>query len=283
MKHDVDSALDDCLALLQSGQATLDECLARYPDLAADLRPLLEMATEVSHVPLPASSPAAFAAGKRRMLQTLAEKKRRQPVSLSPFSHYTGWIKTLFGKRERTTMQRRTPVFQFALATAMALVLLVAGGFLFRSWLGTVVTQTATLDDVGGVVEVLPAGSNTWQPAEPGRRVMTGDRIRTGTSSVVTLAFFDGSTTSLAAKTELTVSQLSARRDGHDKVIVLHQWIGRTYNRVQRLPDTASRFEIETPTAPSLAASDTPASAHDRRNPRTHRDEEAGSANRGAN
>jgi hypothetical protein len=213
MKHDVDSALDDCLALLQSGQATLTECLARYPNLAADLRPLLEMATEVSRVPLPASSPAAFAAGKRHMLQTLAEKKRRQPISLSPFSHYTGWIKTLFGKRERTTMQRRTPVFQFALASVMALVLLVAGGFLFRSWLGTVVTQTATLDDVGGVVEVLPAGSNTWQTAEPGRRVMTGDRIRTGTSSVVTLAFFDGSTTSLAAKTELTVSGSQDRTD----------------------------------------------------------------------
>jgi hypothetical protein len=249
MKHDVDSALDDCLALLQSGQATLGECLARYPDLAADLRPLLETAIEVCHVPLPASSPAAFTAGKRHMLQALAEKKRRQPVSPSPVSRYAGWIETLFGGKERTTMRKRTPAFQFALATAAALVLLVAGGFLLRSWLGTVVTQTATLADVSGVVEVLPAGSNTWQPVEPGRRVTTGDRIRTRASSAVTLAFFDGSTTSLAAKTELTVSQLSGRRDGHDKIIVLHQWVGRTYNRVQRLLDPASRFEIETPTA----------------------------------
>ncbi len=250
MKHDVDIVLDECLTLLQSGQATLDECLARYPDLAADLRPLLEMAIEVRRVPLPASSPAAFAAGKYRMLQALAEKKRRQPVSPSPFSRYAGWMETLFGRKERITMQKRTLVFQFARATAMAaLVLLVAGGFLLRSWLGAVVTQTAALTNVSGVVEVLPAGSNTWQPAEPDRRVTTGDRIRTGTSSAVTLAFFDGSTTSLAAETELTVSQLSGRRDGRGKVIVLHQWLGRTYNRVQRLLDPASRFEIETPTA----------------------------------
>ena len=249
MKRDVDSALDDCLALLRSGQATLGECLARYPDLVADLRPLLETAIEVSCVPLPSSSPADFAAGKHRMLQALAQKKRRQSVPPSPFSRYVGWIETLFGKKERTTMQKRTLVFQFALATATLLVLLIAGGLLLQSWMETVVTQVATLADVSGVVEVLPAGGNAWQLAGPGRRLTTGDRIRTGDSSAVTLAFFDGSTTSLASKTELTVSQLSARRDGHDKVIVLHQWIGRTYNRVQRLLDPASRFEIETPTA----------------------------------
>jgi len=145
--------------------------------------------------------------------------------------------------------QKRMPAFQFALAAALALVLLFTGGLWFRSWRGTVVAQRATLVDVSGVVEVLPAGSDAWQLAAPGTHVTTGDHIRTGASSAVTLVFFDGSATNLAADTKLTMSQLSGRRDGRSKVIVLHQWMGRTYNRVQRLLDAASRFEIETPTA----------------------------------
>ena len=249
MKQYLTETLDECLALLQSGQATLGECLARYPDHAADLRPLLETAIEVKNVPRPTSRPTAFAAGKQRMLQTLAEKKRRQPVSPSPLSRYAGWMETLFGKKERMTMQKRIPVFKFAMAGATILVLLIAGGFTLRFWLSTAVAQTATLTDVSGVVQVMPTGTGAWQLAEPGSRITPGDSIRTGASSAVTLAFFDGSATTLDAETEVTVSQLFSRRDEHDKIIILHQWVGRTRNRVQRLLDPASRFEIETPTA----------------------------------
>lgn len=249
MKQNLIEALDKSLTLLQSGQATLGECLVRYPDHASDLRPLLETAIEVQSAPRLTSRSTAFAEGKHRMLQTLAEKKRRQPVSLSIFSRYAGWMETLFGKKERMTMQKRTPVFQLAMAGATILVLLIAGGFTLRFWLSTAVAQTATLADVSGVVQVLPAGTDAWQLAEPGSRITPGDSIRTGASSAVTLAFFDGSATTLDAETEVTVSQLFSRRDGHDKIIILHQWVGRTRNRVQRLLDPASRFEIETPTA----------------------------------
>ena len=253
MEQDLLEALDESLKLLKTNQATLDECLARYPSLAADLRPLLETAIEVRRAPLPVPSPAASVVGKRRMLQALAEKKRRQSVSPSLVPRFAGWIETLFGARERTTKQKRTLIFKLSLATAsasaLALVLLVTGVLLLHSWTSTVVAQTATLADLSGVVQVLPTSSSTWQPAEPGDRVATGDRIRTDTSSSVTLIFFDGSATSLEAETELTVSRLSGRRDGRDKVILLYQWEGRTHNRVQRLLDTAFRFEIETPTA----------------------------------
>ena len=249
MEHDIDIALDECLELLQRGQATLDQCLAHYPDQAAELRPLLEMAQEVRQVPRPASSADAFAAGKREMLQVLAEKKSRQAVSPQRFSRYARWLETLSEREKLTPMPQRIPAWQLALGSALLLILLIVGGLSLRTWMSTVVAQAAALAEVSGVVEVMPVGSDTWLPAVPGSRVTIGDRIRTGTSSVATLAFFDGSVTILAAETELTVSQLSARRDGHDKAIVLHQWVGRTYNRVQRLLDAASSFEIETPTA----------------------------------
>jgi hypothetical protein len=42
--NDLDRILDDCLSLLASGAATLDECLARHPEQAAQLKPLLQTA-----------------------------------------------------------------------------------------------------------------------------------------------------------------------------------------------------------------------------------------------
>jgi len=249
MQRDVDGTLDECLALLQSGQATLDECLARYPDQAAQLRLLLEMAIEIRRLPPPLSSPAAFEAGKNRMLQALVEKKRRQETSSNLSPRIAKWIDTLFRGRQRPTVPKRAPAFQLALTAAVVLVLLITGGLLLQSWLGSIVTQTATLTNVSGVAQVLPSGSNAWQPAEAGKVIVAGDRIRTGESSAITLSFFDGSTSSLAAKTDVTVSQLSGQRDGGSKTIVLHQGMGSTHNRVQRLLDPASRFEIRTPTA----------------------------------
>ena len=41
---DLELALDDCLQRLASGKSSLAQCLARYPQYAAELRPLLETA-----------------------------------------------------------------------------------------------------------------------------------------------------------------------------------------------------------------------------------------------
>jgi hypothetical protein len=246
--------LDECLALLEGNQVTLEECLARYPQHAADLRPLLEIALEMRRVArstpgsteLAEVSLAAFATGKRRMLQALAEKKRRQP---SPLSRCREWIAALFGERwAKPAAQRRAPAFQVALAAALALVLLVNGGLFLRSWLRATITRMATLDSISGVVEVRPAGKETWLPAWPAQRLEPGARVRTSTLSAARLVFFDGSTTDLEAETEIAIAQMISRRDGGGKVIALYQWLGRSHNRVQPLPDPASRFEIETPT-----------------------------------
>ncbi|HEC35575.1 MAG TPA: hypothetical protein ENI39_03455, partial [Anaerolineae bacterium] len=189
--------LDECLLLLEEGAATPDECLARYPERADELYPLLEIALEVRRVPQPAPSPTAFAAGRRRMLETLAEKKRRQAVSPRPLRRYAEGLAALLGMRER-----RAPALQLALAAALALVLLTVGGLYLLPHLGRAVAQAATLTETNGVVEILPAGSDTWQPASTGERVEAGDRIRTGPLSTGTLVFFDGSVTRLEAGTE---------------------------------------------------------------------------------
>ncbi len=45
--EELELALDDCLQRLASGKASLAQCLARYPQYAAELRPMLEAALEL--------------------------------------------------------------------------------------------------------------------------------------------------------------------------------------------------------------------------------------------
>ena len=248
MKRDLNHALDECLALLGEGQATLEECLALYPECASDLRPLLEIAFEIQRVPQPTPRPAAFAAGKQRMLKALDEKSRRQAALPTPLLRNAGWVAGVLRGRKKPPAWNRPSAFQRALATALVLVLIATGGLFLLSQPQVGVVQTATLDRVKGTVELLPAGSDTWRPASPGERVETGSRVRTGPLAAATLVFFDGSTTDLEAEAEVAIVQMSSRREG-DRVIALRQTLGQTHSRVQPLPDRASRFEIETPTS----------------------------------
>ncbi|HIQ01869.1 MAG TPA: hypothetical protein EYH30_07035, partial [Anaerolineales bacterium] len=249
----LNQALDESLVLMEESGATLEECLARYPEYAEDLRVLLEVALGVRRVPRLVSSPAAFAAGKRRMLQALEEKKRRSAVAPHPLRRIVEQIAALFAWGERPAPQRRVPAFQLVTTAALVLLLIVVGGLSLASQNGGTVTQVAVLSRVGGVVEILPTDSDTWRLAEAGEVIEAGDRVRTGLDSAATLLFFDGSTTDLEANTKVTLVQMLSRRDGGGRAIVLHQWLGRTYTQVEHLPDAASRFEIETPTAVTAA------------------------------
>jgi hypothetical protein len=130
------------------------------------------------------------------------------------------------------------------------LALLAAGSLFLLSSPGTKmdeVARMATLDRAEGVVSLLPPGSNTWLPASAGERVEAGSRICTGPGSAAALVFFDGSTTEMEAETEIAVIEMSSPQ-GNDRVILLEQALGQTYNRVQRSPKHESRFEIETAT-----------------------------------
>jgi hypothetical protein len=225
MKRDLTHALDECLALLGEGRATLEECLARYPEYASDLRPLLDLAREVQGLPQPTPSPAAFAAGKQRMLDALVEK------------------------RDGLAVRKRAPAFRLALVGALALALLAIGGSFLLSWSGVSVAQMATLDQASGAVEFLPAGSDTWRPVLASEQLEAGSQVRTGPRSAARLRFFDGSTTDLGAEAGLAVVQMSARRDGGKAVILLRQMSGQIHSHVRRLPDQVSRFEIRTPAA----------------------------------
>ncbi len=43
--------LDQCLEKIRRGRATVADCLARYPDCALELGPLLDMALAIENIP----------------------------------------------------------------------------------------------------------------------------------------------------------------------------------------------------------------------------------------
>jgi hypothetical protein len=48
MNNDLETILDTCLTQIEESGASVDECLARYPEYAAQLQPLLRAATKLA-------------------------------------------------------------------------------------------------------------------------------------------------------------------------------------------------------------------------------------------
>lgn len=238
---ELDEALDKSLALLERGR-TPEDCAARFPEHAEELRPLLEVAVQIRLVPAPTPPRTWGASGKQRMLEALAQKQAARPTL---WARVRTWLGGLLegGAEQGVDVQR---LLRSAAAAAAVVVLVAVGTVAVRSWRGMMVQQDAVLRAEDGLVEVLPSGADAWLPVSEATLVAAGDRIRTGAQGSAELMFFDGSITALRPEAELTIARMASQRTGRGKVIVLHQWIGEAYNQVQPLADERSRFSIET-------------------------------------
>lgn len=70
MNRELANALIECLEALDGG-ADLESCLARFPHLAAELRPHLELRADLSSLEGPVPSPAAYQQGRQALLERL--------------------------------------------------------------------------------------------------------------------------------------------------------------------------------------------------------------------
>lgn len=111
--------------------------------------------------------------------------------------------------------------------------------------------HTATLSQVQGLVEV-QNNDGTWTAVSQGDSLTIGQRIRTSKLSQATLAFYDGSQTTLQAQSELSLDELDARTDG-PRTIVMTQWIGESDHNVAPAADENGRFLVNTPTGSGTA------------------------------
>jgi hypothetical protein len=75
--------------------------------------------------------------------------------------------------------------------------------------LGPREAHVATLTDATGRVQVAAAANpDIWRPVSNGDQVRTGQHLRTGPGSSVTMIFFDGSRAALAADSEVTLERV---------------------------------------------------------------------------
>ena len=122
MKPDLAAALDDCLSSMRAG-VDLQACLMRYPERADELRPLLQMATDIGAVRTPAPPDATRLAGRQRMLAALARKQalvRRGARVSSGLAQIKTWLNT-------RRMGGARPVWQWAAVAVMVMLALSSG------------------------------------------------------------------------------------------------------------------------------------------------------------
>jgi hypothetical protein len=69
--------LNDCLDAVEARQATIEECLARYPQHAGRLEELLRLGDAARELPLPVPTPDMLAAGERRLVDVARSRATR--------------------------------------------------------------------------------------------------------------------------------------------------------------------------------------------------------------
>ena len=95
--------------------------------------------------------------------------------------------------------------------------------------------KEAKLADFHGTVEV-KTGDGQWTVAKSGQTLKSGQHIRTGALSNVTLAYYDGSYTYLGAEAEIALDALDARTSGA-RLVQMTQVSGESQHEVAKSDD----------------------------------------------
>ena len=230
---ELDAVLDRCLDDLVAGRASVEQCLARWPELASELRPALEAATVMRAVPRTPERPhdpvrrTAFMAALR---ETPQQRPRRAfPRPRLPHLALPGL--------RLTALTRVAAAGASAAAVALIAVALTLAG-------GGSPAAASTLTVFGGEVEQFVEGE--WAPLLDGTELGAGARLRTGAEGRALLTFVDGSTAAIDPGTELTIEAIElngVRR------IALAQQSGRLWNDVAPDGRLGASYTVRTPDA----------------------------------
>lgn len=83
MNNDLETILDVCLYQIEEGESSVDECLTRYPEHAAQLRPLLKAATKLARAREVVPDPSYKTRARSQLnvyMQQNPQRKRVSPV-----------------------------------------------------------------------------------------------------------------------------------------------------------------------------------------------------------
>ena len=106
--------------------------------------------------------------------------------------------------------------------------------------------ESTTLSILSGEVFVMEGDSDTWEEADDGMELAVEDSVKTGDDSYALITFFEGTTMNIEPNTEVSISELAMDEETDSTFVRLRQKAGETWNRVEKLTDSASKYEIET-------------------------------------
>ncbi|MFC1908707.1 FecR domain-containing protein [Chloroflexota bacterium] len=248
----LDKVLDKCLARINSGEA-ISVCLAEYPHLHRQLVPLLHTALSIVTMPKLAPCDEFRRASKGRLMARLSEM-----LTQAEKSPRLRLVTDGLGALWRGLGGTITGPARVAVPLTLVLVLALQGLYLFStasslaSSSAPAFTSLCTLSTSAGNVQLQASGSSTWQEVENGMTIETGSRIKTDPNSQALLTFFNGTTIKLEPGTDLVVKQVEGGAGNEPTIIVLKQWLGRTWSQVAKLAGPDSHYEIQTPSASAL-------------------------------
>jgi len=124
MKRPFEQLLDECLSQLNSGVTDLETILARYPEEADRLRPLLRVARAVRETPQPVPSPAAKAVGRQRLLVAAARKRQQREAARRGMRRYLDELAAFLN----WVGQSSQPVRRAAVLVVAVLMMMVVTG-----------------------------------------------------------------------------------------------------------------------------------------------------------
>ena len=223
----IELLIDHCVELVIAGEATVDECLAAYPEQRAALEPVLSAAADLAAAPRPQLQPdptrrAAFMA-------TLRETPQQQPRFRMPSLPTFGSL-SLGG-----LALRAAPAMAVAI---LAIVIVFAQGGSTAS--------ASTLTVFSGQVE--QQGGSRWQPLADGAKLPQGVSIRTAHGGRALLTFPDGSTATMDGATQVSLVRITV--DETTRHIELRHETGRLWNDVVTITGSSgASYTIRTPHA----------------------------------
>ena len=244
MRRDLDKILDDCIEQVMRGE-TIEASLAKYPDMHDQLEPLLRIALSISSTPKVRPSSEYMGISKvhlmrlirQESIQTATEKKGKSLL-------VSGELIEAFQSLWRSFISVRN--FAIPITIALVLVLIVGLGQFIFTEPAPARASTCTLSILSGSVSIQIPGSDDEREGLDGMTLSVGTQIKTAPNSHALLTFFEGSTIKLEPSTYLEIHQVEYN-DEQPSTIILKQWLGRTWSRVNKMVDSGSRYEIETP------------------------------------
>jgi hypothetical protein len=148
------------------------------------------------------------------------------------------------------------PLFVRVVATTLFFAVIMAGAFLAAFSFLRPSSSYAVVDETTLVVH---DGQVSVQHADGSAAAATGDvtlhvndRVSTGPDGYASITHVDGSTTAIDPDTEVTLQRLDMAPNGMGN-IALHVQRGSVWNRMERLVDSSTRFEVTTDAASMVA------------------------------